>query len=48
MTLVPIGTVVKPYGKISAIANLDGERYYFFTNGEDVAMMPAMCIERTP
>jgi len=45
-TLLPLGTVVKPYGKLGMIAWL-GERYYFFV-GEDnsVAMVPACEIDR--
>jgi hypothetical protein len=47
LEMIPLGTVVKPYGKVSAVANIDGERYYFMEKRGDVAMMPAVLIERT-
>jgi hypothetical protein len=42
---LPLGTVVPPYGRIGATGVLDGERYYWFAKGTDVAMMPASVIE---
>jgi hypothetical protein len=40
-----IGTQIKPYGKVIAIAWL-GERYYFLSDERgSVAMMPATTIE---
>lgn len=44
---LPLGTHIEPYGKIEAIANLAGERYYFMLDDKfNVGMMPAMLIER--
>lgn len=45
--LVPIGTIIKPYGKVSAVGCLQGERYYWFVaSDKSIAMMPACMIER--
>jgi hypothetical protein len=45
---LPLGTTVRPYGKISAISYRGGERYYMFTraSGKDVSLVPADIIER--
>jgi hypothetical protein len=43
---LPLGTVVKPWGKIGAILLTAGERYYLLHKGKDVAMMPAGEVER--
>ncbi len=41
-----IGTKVRPWGKISAIALLSGERYYFLLDRyEGVSMMDAATVE---
>jgi len=40
-----IGTKVKPWGHISAVAILKGERYYFFIE-KGVAMIPGVDVER--
>lgn len=43
---LPLGTEVKPYGKIEMIGSLDGERYYWLVNKDgSVAMMPSIVIE---
>jgi hypothetical protein len=43
---LPLGTVVKPYGKIGAVMFTGGERYYMLTSKDgDVAMMPWFVIE---
>ena len=42
---VRIGTKVAPYGVVSAVGWIDGERYYWLTDGQRVAMMPAMVVE---
>ena len=42
----PIGTRVKPYGKIVGIMSECGERYYFLLGDEGgIALMPATTIE---
>lgn len=38
--LLVLGQTYPPYGQLSAIAWL-GERYYFFVDGNSVAMLPA-------
>jgi hypothetical protein len=43
--MLQLGTVVKPYGKVIAIAFIGGERYYFMRDGSSIAMMPADFIE---
>lgn len=43
---LPLGKVVKPYGKIGAILWTGGERYYLLHKGRSVAMIPATVIER--
>lgn len=43
---LPLGTVVKPWGKIAAVQWL-GERYYFLVSKRgSVSMMPADLVER--
>ena len=39
-----LGTKVKPWGTVSAVASLKGERYYFFTE-KGVAMIPGRDVE---
>jgi hypothetical protein len=44
--LPKLGTRLKPYGKLVAIALLSGERYYFFVDSKgDSSMIPAIAIE---
>lgn len=44
--LIPLGVVVKPYGKVGAVMVISGERYYFLVDRRGgVAMMPADVIE---
>jgi hypothetical protein len=43
--IVPIGTKVKPYGRIDAVGFIRGERYYWLSEGNSIAMMPAELIE---
>jgi hypothetical protein len=46
--MILIGTIIKPYGRVSAIANgvSYGERYYFFTDKYgSVSMIPAKLVE---
>jgi len=46
VTLVALGTEIKPYGRISAVGWV-GERYYWLVNKRgDVSMIPASIIER--
>lgn len=42
---IPIGTVVNPYGQITAVMLTGGERYYFLLKGGGVSLMPASVIE---
>jgi len=45
--MLKLGTVVKPYGKVSAVGFISGERYYWFVDKYgSVAMMPASAVER--
>lgn len=44
---IPLGTVVKPWGRIDAIGILSGERYYWLTKRGAVSMLPAILIEPT-
>lgn len=46
--IIPLGTVVKPWGKIVAIGFISGERYYWFVEINDpncVAMIPGFMVE---
>jgi hypothetical protein len=43
-SMIPLGTKTR-WGKVVAIAALNGERYYFLTSGESVAMLPADLVE---
>lgn len=46
---LPIGTMVRPWGMVSAITSRGGERYYLFTDPDgcrDVSLMPADLVER--
>ncbi len=46
--IVPLGTVVKPWGKVSAVGFTGGERYYWLIDEHGtVSMMPASLIEPT-
>ena len=40
-----LGKVYRPYGKLGAVALLQGERYYFFVDKGTVSMMPACSVE---
>lgn len=43
---IPLGTIVKPWGKVAAVSFRDGERYYMLVNKQkDVALMPASTVE---
>ncbi len=43
--IIPLGTVVKPWGKVAAV-RYDGERYYFLIDKDgSVSMMPADVVE---
>ena len=44
MNLLPVGRRVEPYGKIAAVGSIEGERYYWFVEGNGVSMMPAFMI----
>lgn len=44
---LPIGTIVKPFGRISAVGWI-GERYYWFVKDGDVSMIPADMVEASP
>ena len=42
-----IGEMVQPYGKIAAVGNIGGERYYWMVSyGGAVSMMPAVVVEQ--
>lgn len=43
--LIPMGAELEPYGKVGMIGNISGERYYWFTKENYVAMMPASLVE---
>jgi hypothetical protein len=44
---LPLGAVIKPYGKIAAVGLTGGERYYWMIGKHgDVVMMPADVIEK--
>jgi hypothetical protein len=44
---LPLGAVIKPYGKIAAVGLTGGERYYWLIGKHgDVVMMPADVIEK--
>ena len=44
--MVPLNVTIHPYGKVSAILNEGGERYYMLIDKQrDVALMPADVIE---
>jgi hypothetical protein len=40
-----IGAVVMPYGQVSAVGYIHGERYYWFVNGGSVSMIPSFIVE---
>lgn len=42
---LPLGTVVKPYGKLGAILLTGGERYYLFSKERCVSMIPAFMVD---
>ena len=42
---LPLGKVVKPWGKIGAILLTGGERYYLMSKGRCVSMIPAFMVE---
>jgi hypothetical protein len=43
--MLNIGTKVKPYGTLTMIRKIGGERYYWFVKGDSVAMLPASMFE---
>lgn len=43
--IIPIGTIVKPWGKVVAIGFTKGERYYWFVDDNCVSMIPAFMVE---
>ena len=45
-SVIPLGTIVKPYGEVSGVTNRGGERYYFLAGGIGVSLMPADLIEK--
>ena len=45
-SVIPLGTIVKPYGEVSGVTSRGGERYYFLTGGIGVSLMPADLIEK--
>ena len=47
-SLVAIGTVIKPWGKVIAVGLTGGERYYWLDDNGVISMMPACEIEDTP
>ena len=42
--IIPIGTKT-PHGKVIAITNKGGERYYFLEDGYGIALLPADVVE---
>ena len=42
--IIPIGTKT-PHGKVIAITNKGGERYYFLEDGCGIALLPADVVE---
>lgn len=45
---LPLGTVVKPWGRIDMIGITGGERYYWLVDGNIVSMIPATMVESAP
>lgn len=44
--VIPMGEVIKPYGKVVAILLLTGERYYHLVDDDgNVSMMPQDVLE---
>lgn len=43
--MINLDTYIKDYGKVAAIGNIDGERYYWLIKNGTVSMMPASFIE---
>lgn len=44
--IVPLGTIVKPWGRVAAVGFTGGERYYWLIDEhETVSMMPASVVE---
>ena len=44
--MIPIDTVVKPWGKVSMIRTIEGERYYFLIDEDGhVSMIPDFVVE---
>lgn len=41
---IPLGTVIKPYGKVAAVGWV-GERYYWLVKEGCVSMIPAAVLE---
>ena len=47
MTYLPLGTIVKPYGRVAAVGTTGGERYYWLIDKHGtVSMIPAVEIEK--
>lgn len=45
---IPLGTSIEPYGEVSAVGSIDGERYYWMVDWRgDVAMLPACTLEKS-
>jgi len=38
--IIPLGTIVKPWGKVAAVGWTGGERYYWFIKDNSVSMIP--------
>jgi len=42
--MIPLGTET-PYGKVIAVGIINGERYYWFAEGLNLSMLPAVIVE---
>lgn len=42
---IPLGTRIEPWGSVSGVTNMGGERYYFFVE-KGVALIPGVDVER--
>jgi len=46
---IPLGTIVKHWGKVAAVGYISGERYYWLVDKRgSVSMMPADTVESEP
>lgn len=43
--MINLDTNIKDYGKVAAVGNISGERYYWLIKNGVVSMMPASFIE---